>query len=341
MRQNPLTSRRSPRVSTEPRLILLAVILLSCVLAPPASAVQDGPDGQKRLPQFSLSWDWTSAQPAGAWPGPLSVSRQSLFWTGASAPGESAGNEHRASAPWASLDRNVLAIFSGPNTILHLSAVAGTVLIVASGLDTQVHNFFVRNTFFEKYSHFGVSQGSTFPVLLGGGLLASGLVGGSSRLVSAGGAVLQASLLALCTTTALKALTGRPGPEPVIYGDNGASGTFRFGFLRGGVFHGWPSGHMMANTAAVTSLLAFSRSTWLNIAGGAYLGYMFLSVISHGRSSMHWFSDAVAGALMGYAIGTTVGRDFRRRWEGKAENTSPLSFSVVPPVFSVSFSFEL
>lgn len=257
-----------------------------------------------------------------------------------SRPSTVSEDKHPSLAPWSGLGQNALAVFSGSNALLHLSALGGTVLIIGSGLDTQVHNFFVRNTFFENPSHLAVSLGSPFPALLGGGFLASGLIGGSSRLTSAGGAILQASLLAFSYTTILKALTGRPGPEHGILNDDQASQTFRFGFLRGGVFHGWPSGHMMANTAAVMSLLSFYKNTWLDIAGGAYLAYMFMSVISHGGSTMHWFSEAMAGTLMGYAIGTTVGRDFRRRWENTTKKATGLSAEIVPRPFSISVHFS-
>lgn len=297
----------------------------------PAAAA--GPDAEQIL-----------AQPAGSegqtdhrWRFLLS----GLAGTNSTTGADPADGRHSTILPWTGLPGNALAMFSGSKAILHLSAVAGTLLIIESGLDRQVHNFFVRNTFFENYSHYAVRWGSLFPVILGGSLFGSGLIGGSSQLASAGGAVLQASLLALCTTTILKAVTGRPGPEPVIYDNNEASSVFRFGILRGGVFHGWPSGHMTANTAAVTSLLSFYDKTWLNIAGGAYLGYLFLSVVSHGRSSMHWFSDAVAGTLMGYAIGTTVGRDFRRRWEHKNDKPSAFSLNALPGFFSISFEIAL
>lgn len=253
-----------------------------------------------------------------------------------------ARNQLHSIAPWTGLGRNVPHIFSGSNALLHLSAVAGTFLIIETGLDTRVHNFFARNTFFDEYSHPGVRWGAIFPVLLSGGLWGSGLIGGSSRLGSAGGAVLQASLLAVCYSSALKALTGRPGPDPEVYDNNRASETFRFGFLRGGVYHGWPSGHMLANTAALTSLVSFYKnSTWLKIAGGAYLSYLFLSVISHGHSSMHWFSDAVAGTLMGYAVGSTVGSDFRKSWEKKNGKAGGPSVGVLPQLFTVSFRFSI
>jgi membrane-associated phospholipid phosphatase len=67
---------------------------------------------------------------------------------------------------------------------------------------------------------------------------------------------------------------------------------------------------------------------------------MFMSVISHGGSTMHWFSEAMAGTLMGYAIGTTVGRDFRRRWENTTKKATGLSAEIVPRPFSISVHFS-
>jgi hypothetical protein len=161
-------------------------------------------------------------------------------------------------------------------------------------------------------------------------------------LLAAGSAVLQSSLFALCYTDSLKALTGRVPPEPVLYDDNAASKRFRFGFLRGGVFWGWPSGHMMVNTAAVTSLLYFYKDkTLLNIAGCAYLGYLFLSVAAHHQNSMHWFSEEVAGVMMGVAIGSTVGKNFRRLRERKREKAAAWDIQVGPQLFALNLNIRL
>jgi hypothetical protein len=250
--------------------------------------------------------------------------------------------DQRVIAPWTGLGKNALSAYTGSNAIFHLSALAGTFLIVQTGLDTQVHNFFARNRFMDSTSHPAVSVGAYFPAILGAGVLASGLVGGGSRLATAGSAVLQASLLSAGAMLTLKALTGRPGPDPVVYEDNSASRVWRFGFLRGGVFHGWPSGHMMTNVAAITSLMAFYKDkTLLNVAGSVSIGYLFLSVLSHGRSAMHWFSDAVAGTLMGVAIGTTVGREFRRRFDHEAETTSSLAARVIPGRFAITICLDI
>ncbi len=306
----------------------LLIFYLLAAFSLPQAAAAPAPRGEEFAP-LPLEPESRSAE------GGLSLSRPhvltlSLPGTSPVAADESSGDSPRVLAPWSHLGRNALAVFSGPRAILHLSAAAATFLIVETGLDTRVHNYFARNTFFDRYSLLGVVQGSMVPVLLGGTLLGSGLIGGSSRLATAGSAVLQASLLAVCYSSVLKALTGRRHPEPVVYEDDRASREFRFGILRGGVFWGWPSGHMLGNTAAVTSLLTFLDETWLDIAGGLYLGYLFLSVVSHGNSSMHWFSDAVAGTLMGYAVGSTVGRDFRRRFENRNEKQGGAQIAIIP-----------
>lgn len=70
-------------------------------------------------------------------------------------------------SPFSEIGTNALAVFSGSNGLIHLAAVGGTFVIVQSGLDTGVHNFFARNTFFDRLSRFGVSGGVIVPVALG------------------------------------------------------------------------------------------------------------------------------------------------------------------------------
>jgi hypothetical protein len=111
-------------------------------------------------------------------------------------------------------------------------------------------------------------------------------------------------------------------PDPWCYDDGEASSEFLFGFMRGGIHFGWPSGHLCTNTAVISSLICFyNKSTPIKIAGSIYLGYLFYGVIAHDNNTMHWFSDAVAGLLMGYAIGSTIGRNFRDEWT-KKENSA-------------------
>ena len=110
-----------------------------------------------------------------------------------------------------------------------------------------------------------------------------------------------------------------------------ASRTFRFGFLRGGLHYGFPSGHLAVNTAAVTSLMAFyPGSAALKILGGVYLAYLVFGVSAHEGATMHWFSDVVAGTLMGLAIGSTVGRTYRQLYDDSVNNTDEGGIKFTP-----------
>jgi hypothetical protein len=218
--------------------------------------------------------------------------------------------------PFSDIGKNALDCFTKTNSIYHLAGLTSTYIIIGTGIDYKVHNYFVKNTQFEPYSVPAVYAGYVFPILLGGGLLAYGELKNSSREKTAASAVIQASLISLVYSSALKFITGRPNPEPQEYGDKSSSSTFRFGLNRGGMHFGWPSGHMMVNTAAVTSLLCFYKNnTELDILGSLYLGYLFYSVISHEKNTMHWFSDAITGTLMGYVIGSTIGKNFRGNFD--------------------------
>lgn len=220
--------------------------------------------------------------------------------------------------PFSGLPGNLRTIFSGPRLYWQLSAFAASGVIIGTGFDRTVHNYFVNQRTLDSISTPGVYSGYFLPAGLGAALWGSGLLGRSNDLCAAGSAVLQATILAVSYNSLLKALTGRPAPDPVPYSDSKASRYFRPGFFRGGIHYGWPSGHMMTNTAAVFSLLSYcNKSTVLKIAGGAYLGYLFASVISHEKQTMHWFSDAVTGTVLGAVIGLAVGKNFRKRKEAQ------------------------
>ena len=142
----------------------------------------------------------------------------------------------------------------------------------------------------------------------------------------------QAFLIAFAWQTTLKAFTGRK--EPIGDPEEGVSERsrgFRFGFLRGGVFHGWPSGHAMTITAMMTSLTTYypeSRALrWGTVATTAYTVIGVTAVLG-GR--MHWLSDGVAGAMMGIAIGRAVGSYFRARVDGEAPATAPPRVTIAP-----------
>jgi hypothetical protein len=235
-----------------------------------------------------------------------------------SASAHAAGDEQEVSLlrlhPLSGLIENSLHAFTGWNLALQLAGVASAPVIIASGADTGMHNFLVEHRGLGMASAPAVYGGYLLPFALGGSLLTWGLAKHSPRALAASSAVLQASLVMLVYQSLLKAVTGRPPPQAVRYDDDSASRTFRWGFLRGGVHYGWPSGHMMLSSAILMSLVrVYPDSVWLKLGGSAVLGYFLYAVASHEANSMHWLSDMVSGTLMGLAIGNAVGAGFAKR----------------------------
>lgn len=218
---------------------------------------------------------------------------------------------------------NILDSFKGKNVYLHLTAIASTALLVTTNLDFNVEHFFNENPEYGSWARPILYTGEFLPLAAGGGLFAYAKIRNDDEALGASFAVLQASLIEVMYNSALKAITGRPNPD---WRDNedmeGLSKTFRFGFLRGGIYWGWPSGHT-ATTMAVVSALTnyYPDKTWLKVAGFSWVAYTMFGVSSVNRGGMHWFSDAVAGALMSYAVGSTVGKYYRRVYNSQNSTT--------------------
>jgi hypothetical protein len=216
--------------------------------------------------------------------------------------------------PFTSIGNNAITCFTDYNLLFHAGGAVATYSIIKSDLDYDLHNYFFKNkNKFNAYSLPAVYIGYLSPLLLGGGMYISGLAFDNTKTATAGCAVLQASLLAFTEMTVLKAITGRQNPDAKTYTkETDKSSSFRFGFLRNGIHYGWPSGHMMVSTAMVSCLSSFysDNKLLIEISWVAWV-YMLTGVTVHDGNTMHWFSDIVAGSMMGYAIGNTVGKSFR------------------------------
>src|SRR5208283_5065336 len=126
-----------------------------------------------------------------------------------------------------------------------------------------------------------------------------------ARLSRTGWAIGQAALIGSLLSSTYKAFTGRVHPEHFIGAD--LSHDFRFGWLRGGVFWGWPSSHTtIAFAMAVTVFTLYPKQRWLGVAAILYAFYVGIGV----SLTIHWFSDFVAGAIIGSVIGAVVGKSF-------------------------------
>ncbi len=235
---------------------------------------------------------------------------------------------------------NIVNSFKGDNLYYHLAGVASTVLIVTTNTDYHVHKFFYEHEEFGEVAMPIIRAGMFIPFVTGGSLYVYGKFGKDERAVAASFAVLQSSLIAFLYNSLLKAVTGRPNPDWQHYSDmKELSKTFRFGFMRGGIFWGWPSGHTSSAMAVVSSLTSFySDKTWLKIAGYSLVAYMMYGVTSLHRGGMHWFSDAVAAAFMSYAIGSTVGKYYRSKFQ-PADNSGGTPPGMEMPLFNIQFVF--
>lgn len=196
-------------------------------------------------------------------------------------------------------------VFAPQNLRWHALAIALTFVLVMSGCDEWIVTTF-RNTDIQDVAYNAGRIGFWTPVFLPLGMLVLGALRRDDRLVGNGWRVAESEILAAAICAAFKVFTGRPGPHG-SYGSDGEdiSHVFRLGFLRGGVFWGWPSSHVMVAVAASVALMLLCRESrivkWLALA---YAVYIAVSV----SITFHWFSDVVAGAIIGSVIGGVVGR---------------------------------
>lgn len=220
--------------------------------------------------------------------------------------------------------------FTGTSLLFHGVGIATTPLLVSSGFDAQV-----RDTFRYRYNEAAVPG-----AILGSGLGA--LVAGvwlynSDDMESVGAAytIAQASLITVTYVLALKLTTGRAHPTnnwPLSSQEQAEQ--WQLGFMRNGMtVYGWPSGHV-SHTVAVTSALAhyYPDKNWLKWMGAGLSAYMVYTISAYNSGQMHWFSDGVAGAFMGYAIGSSVGKNMRSLVDGTPprESDGPTKVSWIP-----------
>jgi hypothetical protein len=226
--------------------------------------------------------------------------------------------------------QNIVAVFSGRKLVWHATAIVLTIAIVASGGDFAYYRW--TRTEVSLLALPALGLGMLMPVLLPLVLLVVGMAWKNRRLMATAWALGQAAMVAYLVTSCYKAVTGRiPPPFHGHVGRlalNGSALTdsshgFQFGFLRGGIFWGWPSGHTtVAFSMAICLTALYSKNRMVIFGALLYAFYIGLSV----SVTIHWFSEFVAGAIIGRVIGKTIGQSFRSELPGLDDNqpaTSP------------------
>jgi membrane-associated phospholipid phosphatase len=207
-----------------------------------------------------------------------------------------------------SLPKNMLKCFRGYNLLWHLLAIILTYVSVTTGFDWLYFQS-TRSALLQSLFFPAVRLGSRMPVLAPLVLYLFGKAGKNPEAVNTAKALAQAVIIGLVTSSAYKALTGRVHP-PRLFAQyvTDTSREFRFGFMQGGMFWGWPSSHTtIAFAMAVTLVMLCEKNAAVRYSAMLYALYVGFGV----SISIHWFSDFLAGAVIGTIIGVVVGSSFR------------------------------
>ena len=201
--------------------------------------------------------------------------------------------------------------FLGSNLLLHAGAIALTYFFVTEGWDWNFYKWTGQSSAGIQFAFTAAVVGIILPILIPVCLYLYGLMKRNASIKHVALVLMQAVIIALIVSCGYKALTGRVSPEYTVSFSKTSPHTlhrdrsemWRFGFMRGGVFDGWPSGHTTSAFAMVTAAALVSpRRKWLHIFLFVYAIYIGLGV----GTTIHWLSDALAGALIGIAVGRAV-----------------------------------
>jgi len=170
------------------------------------------------------------------------------------------------------LPKNVVTIFSGRNLLYHALAIVLTVVIVMTGLDWAYY-VSTRGAIFAQLAVPAIQIGSLLPILGTSAVLIVGEFRKDRRATTTACALGQAGILGYLISISHKAFTGRIPPPFRGFRMSGQninslvdiSHGFQFGFLKGGVFWGWPSSH----TTVCLTVSAVKNREWA-AAGGLW-----------------------------------------------------------------------
>ena len=215
------------------------------------------------------------------------------------------------------LPGNVLTLFRGRNLWFHAAAILLTILIVETGLDWGYYRW-TRAEVFARLALPAIMLGTLIPVVGTLAVLTLGVARKHRGLITTAWALGQAAMLGYLVSILYKSWTGRIPPPFRGFARSAANANsladtshgFQFGFLKGGVFWGWPSSHTtVAFAMSVCLVTLYPKRKLLADLVLAYALYVGLAV----SVSIHWLSEFVAGALIGSLVGRVVGASFRAK----------------------------
>ena len=205
-------------------------------------------------------------------------------------------------------------LFSKKNIFFYITACVLTYVIVISGLDWS-YFVFMQTYPFTHYLTPAIAIGGMIP-MFGLPLLYmyakfNSKIKKNQTLLVASWCIAQAAMLGWILSSILKAFTGRvQPPRGLITTLVDSSRDWNFGFWEHGIFWGWPSSHTTVAFAMMFSLIAlYPKNKYVLFPSLFYAFYIGIGITTH----IHWFSEFVAGAIIGSVIGLIVGKSFRKK----------------------------
>jgi len=201
---------------------------------------------------------------------------------------------------------NFKRTFTGGYILFHIAAIGLTYAIVSFGIDWQFFLFSREYLQLQVVFLPAIIIGGIVPVIMPGLFYLYARARNLSQARFAAFSLAQTVVIGLVISSLYKIVSGRMPPGPLRYFlPHDISANFHFGFLQEGVVDGWPSGHTtIAFAMSIVLIRIFANHKFIAYSALLYCFYIGLGV----ATNIHWFSDFVAGALIGTAIGLTVSR---------------------------------
>ncbi len=202
----------------------------------------------------------------------------------------------------------IRSLYTWRNIALQLIFIAITIYFVQSGLDWTIYGA-SRGTLIQSIAFPAVWLGLLLPIAIPCVTLLYSVITKNNKALNLSYALVQAAFLGWGISSFYKVFTGRMGPPHGIALTD-TSTMFRLGFYRGGAFQGWPSSHTtVAFAVSFAVITLFPKKKWLQVLAFMYALYIGLGI----SITIHWFSDFIAGSILGAIIGIAVGSAYLQR----------------------------
>jgi membrane-associated phospholipid phosphatase len=215
------------------------------------------------------------------------------------------------SAPWHHLGDTGAELARPLPLALAGGAVVAPVVMAPTGLDHELR-LVAQEDLGGRHNLEPVSV--VAPFVLGGGVLVGWLASAGAGVCAVQrpqAAMLQAMVLSIGSTVLLKFAVGREWPNAGLdpeSPDRLDHPEYAEHFTPFQSFGAWPSGHTSFMFAAASSF----RTSTPGLGVVSWVGYPFALGVAAGMwlGDHHWASDIVSGALLGEALGSSVGYGF-------------------------------